>query len=337
MKQSLQTEKNSFLNAIYNLKVSLHKRFLNNKGNKRNTIGTLKKKKLTFYLLFSMLPILHFIVFYIIVNFNSILMSFQEYDYYSGVYNWVGIENFKNVLNDFINLNFFRFAFRNSIIFYFVLLLFGSTLCLLFSYYIYKKAKFSEFFKVLLFIPVIISNVALVTVFKYFSEVGVPVLIDKIFNIHIDGLISNNSTVFYVLLFFNIWSGFGVPVIMYSGAMSAISDSVVESAKLDGVNAFQEFIYITFPLIYNTFMTFLIVGLAGIFVNQRSIYSFFGNVADYSVYTIGYYLYRNTLDSVATLKDFPYIATVGLILTLILLPIVLIIRKILEKYGPSLD
>jgi ABC-type sugar transport system permease subunit len=63
---------------------------------------------------------------------------------------------------------------------------------------------------------------------------------------------------------------------MYLGAMNGISESVVEAAKLDGVTFFGEFIYITFPSIFSTFRSLLIVSIGGIFTNQARLLSFFG-------------------------------------------------------------
>lgn len=336
------SEKNLFAHMFlavkdwfYNLRVKIHRRFA--KSNKKTNINTLRKRKLLFYIALSALPVIHFIIFYIMVNVNSILLSFKNFDYFTGEYYWVGFTNFKNVLNDFINLDYFRFAFKNSFILLGFSLVMGTTLCLMFSFYLYKKAALSGLFRVVIFLPVIISNVALVTVYKYFVELGIPEIINVVFGISIKGLVSDLDTMFPVLVFFNIWSNFGVQMLLYSGAMSAISDSVVESAKLDGANAVQEFVHITFPLIYSTFVTFIIVGIAGVFINQWSVFSFFELSADYSVYTVGYFIYRNTLTNIATLNDFPYIATVGVILTLFLAPVVICIKILLEKIGYSYD
>lgn len=55
---------------------------------------------------------------------------------------------------------------------------------------------------------------------------------------------------------------------MYLGSMNTISDSVIESAQLEGAGFFTEFFHIVLPLCYSTIVTFLVVGIASIFVNQ---------------------------------------------------------------------
>ena len=42
-------------------------------------------------------PLLNFIIFYVFVNFNSIIMAFQEYNLDTSKFEWAGMTNFKNL------------------------------------------------------------------------------------------------------------------------------------------------------------------------------------------------------------------------------------------------
>lgn len=66
-----------------------------------------------------------------------------------------------------------------------------------------------------------------------------------------------------------------------------------------------------------------------------NLFAFYGADADYKLYTFGYWLYVSVQRG--SLADYPYLSAVGLILTAILAPIVLITRKLLLKFGPSAD
>ncbi len=310
--------------TVKNVEVTVHpkKRSARNRG------------RLIFYIGMSAIPLLQFAIFYVAVNFNSLLFAFQRYDYDVGAYLWAGTENFARMFREFATIEYFRYAFSNSFLLYGLTLVVGTSLALFFSYYIYKHAIGSVFFKVLLFLPSIISSLALITVFKYFTETGIPYYWERLFGEKILGLISNQNTLLGLMLFFNIWISFGVPVLMYAGAMSGISISVTESAKMDGANAFQEFIHITLPLIYPTLVTFIITGFAGIFTNQMSLFGFFAEMAEYRVYTIGYYLYIEVQGG--TIADYPYLAAIGLSLTIVMVPITLLVKYLLEKLGPSM-
>ena len=327
--------------AVYDLHSAVCRRLFKRRGDKPVKISRGKKKKLAFYIAFSAPLLLQFLIFYVYVNFNSVLMAFQKYDYTAGIFTWAAFDNFTRVFNDiFVNSEkrvFMQLTFKNSFIVYAVSLIIGTTLSVLFSFYVYKKAAGSRLFKIALFFPSILSGVALVTIYRNLAELGVPAVWNGIFKTGMKGLIGNPNTVFGAVLFFGIFTGFGTTVLMYTGAMSSINDSVVEAAKLDGASAFRELIHITLPSIYPTFVTFIVAGIAGIFLNQMSLFTFFGYNAESALYTVGYFIYRNTLANVASMSDYPYIAAFGVLLTVILVPVAFTVRKLLEKFGPSTD
>lgn len=295
------------------------------------------KKTVLFYAVMMAFPLLQFVIFYLGVNLNSIILAFQKYEYGGGGYVFTGIDNFKAVVSDLISVGYLRGAVGRSLILYLFTLTVGVSLAVLFSYYINKKFKGSEVFKVFLFLPSVISSVVLVIMFNYFVERALPFLTELLTGNEIEGLITNSSTVFVTIIFYTIWAGFGAQILMYSGAMNGISNSVIESTKLDGITPLKEFFYITLPLIWPTFTTFIVVGVAGIFTNQMNLFSFFGASAEYNLYTIGYYLYRAMKVRTTTFADYPYYAAIGIVFTMISIPITLIVRHLLYKFGPKTD
>ena len=154
------------------------------------------------------------------------------------------------------------------------------------------------------------------------------------------GLLDNIDTRFGILVFFNIWTSFGVNVLMYSGAMSGINESVVESARLDGANMVQEFTRITIPLIYPTITTFFILSMVGMFTSDYGLMDLLGTGAN-EIANVGYWLYSGTL-SQSYVEEYgsvslSILSACGLLLTLFVTPITIIGKRLMEKYGPSVD
>ena len=158
----------------------------------------------------------------------------------------------------------------------------------------------------------------------------------------VSGLMTTNKM--GVVIFYNLWTGFGMNILMYSGAMSGINESISESAQLDGVNVVSEFFYITLPMIFPTVITFLVMGISGIFTDQMGLYTFFKDTAEFQ--TVGYFIYVQSLrsDLIAPKGDpskdqlflsYSEISALGLMITALILPITLTVRHLLEKYGPS--
>lgn len=294
-------------------------------------------KDLIFVLLLVFLPLLQFFIFYICVNFNSILLAFKKYDI-NGVTSFAGFDNFKQLFSDFKNFTLYKVALKNSTLVFFIGCPVSLTLALLFSYYIYKKnSKFANIFKVVLFLPSVIPSIALATMFVQITDSAYPKLMQALFNKEVFGLLQNPKSTIGTIIFYNIWCSFGVNMLLLVSAMSSINQSMIEAAKIDGVSFFQEFIYITFPQIFGTIKTLLIVSIGGFFVNSASIVSFYGTSADESIYTIGYYIYKETVNVSLSSSQvgLQRLAAFGILLTVVTLPIVYLTRYLLERFGPK--
>ena len=295
---------------------------------KRGSMVSAKRKKIFFYWSIIALPLLQFSVFYLYVNMRSFTLAFQEYD--SGKYIFVGLKNFSKIFSDFKTQVDLRASVKNSLTLFFWTFIFGSFGAVLFSYYIYKNFALSTLFKIMLYLPHILGGVVVVVIYRHFVEDAIPI----IFNLE-EGLLGNPETQRAAMIFFSIYISFGPRVLVYSSAMSGISDSIIESAQLDGVNTWQELIHIVLPSIWSTFITFMVASVVGIFTNQMSLYTFYGEKAPLHLYTFGYYLYRGA--KVAKNADYPYLSAMGLVLTLVAVPITLFTRWALKNFGPSRD
>lgn len=300
--------------------------------NKKSTQKIGKRNKLLFYIAVMALPVLQFIVFWLFVNINSILLAFKTWNFDTERFEWYAFNNFSKVLEDIGTVVSLKASVKNSLIIYGFTLGVGMPLSLMFSFYLYKRKALSGTFKTILFLPNILSSLIVVLLYKYFVNRAIPTMYEWMFGEKILGLLANTKTEFGTIIFFNIWTGFGLNTMMYLGSMSGISDSVVEAAELDGVNAFQELWYITIPMIWPTFVTFFVVGFSAMFINQANLYNFYGDDAPPPLYTFGYYLYVKTKSAV--FHQYPYLAAMGLCLSFVAAPSTILLRKAMERFGP---
>lgn len=293
----------------------------------------IRRKDLIFYVVLIAFPVAHFCVFYLSVNINSILLSFKSYNISQNTVSWVGLANIKAAFG-LLQGSVLSNALKNSGMVYVLLLLISVPLALVFSYYIGKKLPVSGLFRVLLFLPGILSAIVMVTIFKSFAERVVPEIYKIMTGKTIRGLIESGESRMATLIFYSIWAGFGVTVLMYSNAISAIPVEITEAGKLDGVNGIKEFWYLTFPMIYPTIVTFIITGIAGIFTNQLNLYSFYGAEAPESVYTMGYWMFVKTKQA-TDFSGYPILSSMGIMMTLVAVPVTLVVKALMEKFGPS--
>ncbi len=311
-------------------------------------------KRLIFYCLILLYPLAMYAIFGLYVNINTFILAFQNYSMPEGattgyIINFAGFDNLVTGWNFFAdNLE----MVRNSLILYGCNLVIVLGLALVFSYYIAKNYFGAAFFRVMLYLPHVVSSVVLVVLYKYICTdvfrvvaeaiVGREALIEKGLEFGLLGGSASDWTVFGAVLFYNLWIGFGTNVMIFTGTMSSINPSVIESAQMDGANIVREFISIYIPMIWPTFITFVVTGMTAIFTNNMSMVIFYGTGGTPPFDLFGYYMYRATLNSGvyitdATKLNYSQLSGLGLIITAILVPTTLAVRKLMEKYGPSVD
>ena len=307
---------------------------------------TRKQKRLIFYSLMFALPLLQFVIFYLYVNFNSFIIAFQRttpkldglgYDVH------ITAQNFKKAFSFFFSGASGKMIW-NSVQLLLCQLFIVTPLALLFSYYIAKGKRGSAFFRVMLYLPQVVSVVVLGILFQYIANEVYPHVAEKVFGKKgVIGLllpVSTYNAKFYTALIFTLWFSFGANTLIFTSAMSGVDQSVIEAAQLDGVSSLQEFVHIYIPMTFSTVTTFIITGIVGIFNNQMNLHIFFANSGDVDVF--GYYFYRITalnVENVAggKMMNLNELAALGLIATAILVPVTLVIRKLMNKYGPSAE
>ncbi|MBO5479865.1 MAG: sugar ABC transporter permease [Clostridia bacterium] len=293
-------------------------------------------KKWSFYAALIILPLIQWAIMYVYVNINSFLLAFRRFDPASETWSFVWFDNFVSLFNDPSMAGIWEYAIWNSLGAWGISVFVGITLQLLFAYYIFKKGPAGQFFRVVLFLPSILSATVLISIYKYYADV----FISKIFNLTDSqglGIISNNNTRFMSIMFFNVYMSFGVGVLMYTSAMTSISESVFDACKIDGVNALQEFFVIVLPQIVPTITVFIVTGIAGIFTNQINLFSFYQQRAIPKIQTVGYYLYIQIYNNGSNYQYYSQPAALGIMITLVTAPVVLFARWGMKKVNPMED
>ena len=198
----------------------------------------------------------------------------------------------------------------------------------LFPYYIHKKLPGGGFFKVMLFLPHVLSTAVLCILYQWFLEFVIPAVADQVFNVEVSALFKNSASFFVVWLYSAIF-GF-TNVLMYLGSMSGISTSVEEYARIDGCSIWQEFCYITLPIIFPTILIYLINGVAVIFSNQMNLHVFYGNDLSFTK-TVGFMIFVKSAAAEGK-AAYPEPAAIGLIFTCVITPLMIVLRRLSKRF-----
>ena len=292
-------------------------------------------------------PVLQFVVFYIAVNFNSFLLAFKKVDANLNFIEWT-LDHFKIWFTEGTTPHTrLMAAFTVSFKAYAIHTLIGMPMGLLFSFYIFKRLPGAMFFRVILYLPSVLSSLVLVLIYSYFVTAPFQDIMVKLFHATDDAyfkysnvkLMGSGMVSFPTLMFYNLLVGFGVSVLLYANKMSSISPDLIEASELDGVNSWQEFYHIVLPEVYPTISVFLITGIAGIFTNQYNAYPLTKGTPMQDSTTIGYLMYDYVVDANNDLADpaLARTAALGLMLSAVVIPTTFLVRFLLLRFGPSED
>ena len=287
-------------------------------------LGRAGRKRL-FIISMLTVPAVHFIVFWVWVNLDSILLVFQN-----NIGEWVGLTNIKWVFNGFTNNPYLDMteAMRNTLIFFAWNFFVETPIAVVLAYIFFKKLPGRKFFTVCLYLPSIITTTVMVSVFKSAISVDGPIsalwqTMGKIWTYPL----TNEKTSMITLLVYQLWTGYGLNIILFHSAMKRIHREIFEAAAMDGITTFKELTHIILPLIWPTVSAMLIVSVAGIFGTQGPILLFTNG--DYGTMTISHAMYLQYKEY----GNVPRAAAIGLIFTVIGLPLVFFSRWCTNKIG----
>ena len=290
-------------------------------------------RDLLFYILLLAFPLAQFCIFYIGVNFNSFLLAFQTYNTQTSTFQWDFGANFSLFWTELTTSSMLLDMLKNSLIAWFFATLLGTVGAVFFSYYIFKKFPAKHFFKFVLFLPSVLPSILLVMMFKTFGNEAFPAYIEVLFGTEVEGLFFNADTRLIMVIVYSVWIGFGTQVLIYTGSMEQISPSVMEAAKLDGAKPLRELWSVVIPEVLPAINTFLVTGIAQIFINQVNLWSFYGGTAAEWERTLGYYMFYlvNREDAGSKFYYYGYASALGLICTIIAIPLTYVVRHFLGK------
>lgn len=297
-----------------------------------NLIGTNKKKDIgaiIFIGLMLIVPILAYLFFYVYINFNSVLMAFQIplYDGLGG-FEW-GFDNFVKVYKQFTNTDENLLPYLLNTVIFFVTDTFVSLpLSLIICYFMYKKIAGYQIFRTIIYLPVIITTTIFATLFKGMLEAGGPIqmICGRLGIEPPSTFVNSEDYALKTVLFFVIYSGIGGRFVLFGGAMNSIDPSIIDAGRIDGAGPLRELVSIIVPCIWPTLSTMLLLCTTGIFTASGP--SLLFDKGDYGTSTISYWIYEITSGSGSSGESVELAAAIGLIFTILGLPIVLVVKKL---------
>lgn len=203
-----------------------------------------------------------FTIFMVIPTINVFRMSLFKRSAFSVKEQFVGFSNFEKLFRD---ANFLR-SLQNTILLIVVVTIVTFIFALLFAAILTReKIKGQNFFRIVFYIPNILSVVVIAAIFSaiYDTNNGMLNSLLSVFSPEkVQIMWKGEKLVMISLIIAMVWQAIGYYMVMYMASMSSIPMDLYESSGLDGAGRVTQFFQITLPLIWTnirTTLTFFII------------------------------------------------------------------------------
>ena len=226
-----------------------------------------KKKGRSRFIFCCLAPaVILFTIFMLIPTIDVFRMSLYKWGGYTAEKTFVGLDNFKILLQS----DKFYQAFQNSVLLIVIVTIVTFGMAIIFAAILTReKLKGQTFFRVVFYIPNILSVVVISAIFSAIYDPNQGIL-NSFLNLFrgqngVDNPIlwlGSQDLVIYSIIIAMVWQAIGYYMVMYMASMANIPDSLYESASLEGAGRIKQFFSITLPLIWTnirTTLTFFVI------------------------------------------------------------------------------
>jgi len=226
---------------------------------KRKGISRRDNSILSFLLMVG--PIIIVYMFIIIVMAKTFSLSLFEWSGFGGKV-FVMFKNFIKLFNDYR----FIYSIRNMFIFLVITMVFQVAVGILLAFLLTDfEFKRKGFFKTIIFLPVVISNVAVALYFIQFFDYHYGILNYFLTNIGLErvSLLGSGKDAFIFAVLPQTWQYIGLMFIIAYTSFSTVSKDYIDASKIDGFTSFQRLKYIYIPISWSSLRACFIIALVG--------------------------------------------------------------------------
>lgn len=213
--------------------------------------------------LFLLPALILFLLFVIYPIFRSLYYSMFDWNGLGPAVDYVGLQNFIDILNDQVFLK----ALGNVLLIIIFSVGVQLPLALALAVMVGRSLPGRGLFRTIFFMPYVLSeiNVAIIWMLLYNPDPdrGLLNAIAVLLGSKPIGWLSNPNLVLFSIFIVLTWKFFGFHMLLYLAGLQNIPHELEEAARIDGASSFQNFFYITLPLLGSTIRTSVYLSVLG--------------------------------------------------------------------------
>lgn len=251
----------------------------------------------------------------------GLLYSFTDYEGI-GEFQWVGLDNFAAILEDPDVMasisNTFFLAFGSFILTNII----GLALALALN----RGLKTRYLLRTLLFLPVILSTIAVSYIFRFIFYVEGPVN-SALIALGLEEFqkiwLADPEWSIWVILLVVTWQSIGFPMVIYLAGLATVPQELEEAAAIDGASVWRRFFSVTVPMIQPAIAVATTLGIIQGMKIFDQVIAMTGGGPFGATETLSTTIYRKTFE----LMQYGYGSAISLVFT-----VVILILALLQSY-----
>ncbi len=282
-----------------------------------------KSKNLTPYIMIAPY-IMHFLLFVSFPVLFSIILVFHRWNIISPM-EYIGFQNFSRLFQDV----YFWQSILNTLLFLVIHIPLQLGVALGFALLLNQPLKFIGVFRASYFLPVIVSGVVVTIMWQqlFGYENGMMNRMLALIRIPRVGWLTDPNVAMPSIALMATWKNVGLYIILFLTGLQTVPKTFYEAADLEGANFWQKFFYITFPAINPTIFMVVILSTIGGFSLFIEPYVMTGGGPLNRTLSTVLYIYKQGF----FFYHMGYAATMGVTLTAIILTVIVIQKKYVER------
>ena len=189
-----------------------------------------------------------------------VILSFQRWDGLASEREWVGLTNYRYILtSDAV----FWLAFRNTVTWTILAVLFPPTIGLLLALGLNERLFGRVPLRAIYYLPVIIAPIAVATMWRWMYDPFFGLFNQVLTNLSLQAWIKDwlgdREVALYSMFVAYTWQHVGFSMVLFLAGLQNVDRSLVEAVRIDGANRWQVFRHVTLPALRVTITIVLVL------------------------------------------------------------------------------
>mgnify|MGYP001851900657 FL=1 len=252
------------------------------------------------------------VIFFFIPFFQTFLLSFMDFSHNIYELAFIVLENYINL---FRNPIFYKVLW-NTFVYLFVAVPILAIFPLFLAILINQKIKGVTLYKILIYLPVIVSIVVAAIAFKWlYADQGILNYLVARLGLEPIGWLTDPNFALYSVIIVTIWKGIGYYMIIYLAALMSVPKELYEACDIDGANFLTKHLTVTVPHIMPTIALVTTISAISAMKVFAEIYVMTKGGPLNSSKTIVYYIYERAFENL----DLGFASAMAVVLLIIVM------------------